>query len=139
MVNKSIHGKQERFGVTIQLVVSQDNDLISAILKLPERGRQAALKTWLRQSQGFEAVSKQEGTIQADHSEAIGYLVDRVSWLQTAMIDLKPYLDGLFANGVMRPIASPFTNNPLVEDERERASQEALKRREERIKGRKWS
>lgn len=44
---------KERVGVTIQLIVGEDDDLINAIAALPNGGRQSTLKTLLRYSYGM--------------------------------------------------------------------------------------
>lgn len=44
---------KERIGVTLQLIVGEDDDLINAIVSIPNGERQATLKNILRQSLGM--------------------------------------------------------------------------------------
>lgn len=44
---------KERVGITLQLIVGEDDDLIEAIAALPIGGRQSVLKNLLRQSYGM--------------------------------------------------------------------------------------
>lgn len=138
MVYKSKHGKQERIAVTIQLVVGNEDDdaLIAAIANIADRKRNATLKNWLRDSQGFKSSThKTEGP---DHSQALSYLVDKMQWMENAMTDLKPYLDNMFASTAMRS-PSPFATPPHAPaPDKESASQETLDRRKQRLKERKW-
>lgn len=45
--------KKIRKGITLQLVVGEDDDLIAAIQTIPENARQQVIKTLLRQSYGL--------------------------------------------------------------------------------------
>jgi hypothetical protein len=149
MVNKSgKHGKQAqdpekrnqtRKGVTIQLVYGPDDDLIHAITNLPDgKSRQETLKKWLRESQGFATLVKNGGSLK-DHDDMLNYLVTgmqyvigNADWTKSALTDLRPYLDKLFANAAIKS-ASPFA--PTEETpEQESLSQEALNKRANRVK-----
>jgi hypothetical protein len=44
---------KERVGVTLQLIVGEDDDLINAIISIPNGERQATLKNVLRQALGM--------------------------------------------------------------------------------------
>lgn len=54
---------KERIGVTIQLIVGEDDDLINAIIDIPNGERQMTLKTVLRQALGMPLPAKDVQTI----------------------------------------------------------------------------
>lgn len=130
------HGKQIRRGVTLQLVEGDDDDLIAAIETLPPGRRMPTLKKALRAALGY--IVPEPDITSLDYSPQLEDLSGRVQWVQQAISDLKPYLDGLFAKGAVFT-ASPFTSPEPVEDEKARATREALERRAKRINGSKWS
>lgn len=132
------HGKQHRKGVTLQLVEGQDDDLIEAISNLGG-SRQAALKKWLRESQGFAQALDESASL--DHDQAIdylvkaaGYLISRVEATESHVSGLRPYLESLIAQLPGRPELPSVPNltpQPGV-------SQETLDKRNERLKKRGW-
>jgi len=138
VVNKSLRSKQERIGVSIQLVKGSedDADLLKAIEKIPLGERQTTLKNWLRQSQGFKTVLLSDVS-GVDHTEALKYLVDRMEWLESQMTSLHPYLEDKFANVSMRPAAfgSPPVDPPQTQGG---ISSETLAKRTDNFNKRKW-
>jgi hypothetical protein len=148
MVNKSLHGKQEtekpskRMGVSIQLIRKgqgrdgDDADLVEAIEAIPLGKRQETLKNWLRESQGFKTALLSD-TSGADHSEALSYLVDRMQWMEGQIAALHPYLEDKFA--AFKGVPSFGFTPPAEPPSQEALSEEALKKRAERLNKRKWS
>lgn len=59
---------KERIGVTLQLIVGEDDDLINAIRSLPIGERQAALKNVLRQALGMPLPVVEVETVAPDMS-----------------------------------------------------------------------
>ncbi len=58
---------KQRIGVTLQLYVGDDDDLINAIASLPDGSRQSTLKTLLRQSYGMPIPEQSGGISEADY------------------------------------------------------------------------
>lgn len=78
---------KQRIGVTLQLYVGDDDDLINAIASLPNGGRQSTLKTLLRQSYGMPIPEPSNGISEADYETMRQELYEVIK--QELMADLE--------------------------------------------------
>lgn len=141
--------KSSRVTVTIHLTPGKDDDLIEVVRAIPMGQRMNVFKNVFRGVTAGKGASvlpipQQQPLpmpMMPDHSEALKHLTDKIEWMERAVSDMPGYFENLIKEvAVAKPSRSTRASPPppAPEPDRERASEDVLQQRDQRLKKASW-